>query len=394
MNILFVCEGFDKQNIRAQPWKHVYEVASRLQKRGNKVTIITELTSNNIEDEYVGELFTIKVRKKGLLIEKADLIQALKGDYDIVDWTGSGAASAVNFLGLKNFDKKIVWTIHGGITKYSDFKNLKIQDFPQLRMFWSNFLFSISNNFFTKKAMAAPNVKSIVTLSKRLEINIEKLNKGKKIKTIYSGVDIERFSPQKPAEIEAFKNELGLCSDLPIVLYYGPLTPFRGVDVLVDAIPLISAKNNVNFIFLGRTSKLDHRSTILKNRILSEKNAHLIEGALDLNLLIKYLNVADIIVLPFRFWPFIECPLTVLESMALGKPVITTAIGAIPEILKNEKTGLIIRPSAKEIASNVNRLLKDKEFSEKLGMNARSFVKMFHSWDEVVDQTLEVYADS
>jgi glycosyltransferase involved in cell wall biosynthesis len=90
----------------------------------------------------------------------------------------------------------------------------------------------------------------------------------------------------------------------------------------------------------------------------------------------------------------VECPLTVLEVMALGKPLITTYIGAIPEIVHNDENGLLVNPRSKEIATAIGKLLLNRDLAIKLGNNAHKYVKKFHSWEHVIDQTARVFEES
>jgi glycosyltransferase involved in cell wall biosynthesis len=208
-------------------------------------------------------------------------------------------------------------------------------------------------------------------------------------------VDTITFSPKSGKHVVNLKNKLCFKPNEKLILYYGPLNSFRGADLLAKAIPKISSvSSNVHFIFLGRCAKIDYRSTILKKSLLKHRNVHLVEGFLNQNALLEYLHSADIVVLPFRFWPYVECPLTVLEVMALGKPLITTNINAIAEIVQTGISGLVVRPKVDQIATAISYLLKNEDLAMRLGSKAREYVKKYHSWDFVVNKTAGILNES
>ena len=69
-------------------------------------------------------------------------------------------------------------------------------------------------------------------------------------------------------------------------------------------------------------------------------------------------------------------PLTLLEAQLMQKPVIATNVGGIPELIINNKTGILVPPNDPEkLADAINDLLVDKVKSEKLKLNANIFVK-------------------
>ena len=85
----------------------------------------------------------------------------------------------------------------------------------------------------------------------------------------------------------------------------------------------------------------------------------------------KYLLVSNIFILPSYDE---NLPLSVIEAMACGIPVITTPVGALPEIVKHNYNGILVKPgNISGISKNIKFLLKSKKLRDKIGKNAQIF---------------------
>jgi len=86
-------------------------------------------------------------------------------------------------------------------------------------------------------------------------------------------------------------------------------------------------------------------------------------------------------------------PNVVIEALALGKPVIATRVGGIPEIVKDGFNGLLIPPKSPEhVAKALNTLLNDEKLYIKLSSNASKSV-LGHSWSEIASRYEQIYAN-
>ena len=87
-------------------------------------------------------------------------------------------------------------------------------------------------------------------------------------------------------------------------------------------------------------------------------------------------------------------PTTVKEAFYLDVPVIGTDVGGIPELIKNNETGIIIPPeNPSKLAQAVNELLSDKVKAEKLAINGNTFVTNNMTWDVILPKYIEFYED-
>jgi glycosyltransferase involved in cell wall biosynthesis len=82
----------------------------------------------------------------------------------------------------------------------------------------------------------------------------------------------------------------------------------------------------------------------------------------------------------------------ILESFALGKPVIGSNIGSIPELVEDGKNGLLFEPgNIEDLAKKIFRLYQNKELQKRLGENALNKVKERHFLDNYYSNLIKIY---
>jgi L-malate glycosyltransferase len=103
----------------------------------------------------------------------------------------------------------------------------------------------------------------------------------------------------------------------------------------------------------------------------------------------KIIKSSSMVVVPSRME---SLPTTVKEAFYLNIPVIGTDVGGIPELIKNNETGIIVPPdNPSSLAQAVNELLSDKEKAEKLATNGNTFVKNNMTWDVILPKYIQFY---
>ena len=87
-------------------------------------------------------------------------------------------------------------------------------------------------------------------------------------------------------------------------------------------------------------------------------------------------------------------PTIVKEAFYLNVPVVATNVGGIPELIKNNETGLLV-PSENidELANAVNQLLNDHKKAKRLADNGNQFVKNNMTWDIILPKYIQFYED-
>jgi glycosyltransferase involved in cell wall biosynthesis len=383
MRVLMVCEGLNSSTVIAQPWKHVFEIGKRMKDAGIDVSIISDQTKNHRQEEHVSNISISHIRRKALTFDIDSLAAEInKKEADVINWHCSDTWSAVYFRLLRGkIRSSIVWTLHSGIVDVDDLRPLNWTDYLQLYKYWNNFASSAIPKMVIRKWVADGEIQHIITASERTANKMREIcSDGLKVTAIPSGVDTNIFKPSANTD-----------GDFTI-LYFGPLSTLRGVDVLLAAFKMLRKRvGEARLILLGR----EHRKRGVNYDKGMPEGVHIVSAVLGVDRLISFLNSATLVALPFRFWPQVECPLTILEAMAMSKTVVTTPVGAIPEMLIDGITGRLVNPRHPAELARVMRYVFDHPLQRvQMGRRAREYVKRFHDWNTITDQTLDVLRSS
>lgn len=86
------------------------------------------------------------------------------------------------------------------------------------------------------------------------------------------------------------------------------------------------------------------------------------------------------------------CPLSVLEAMAAGVPVVATRVGAVPEMIDDDRAGLLVEPGdAEGAAAAIGELLADPAHARELGDEGRRRARERFSREQMIERTLALY---
>lgn len=187
-------------------------------------------------------------------------------------------------------------------------------------------------------------------------------------------------------EFNLFKMNIELAERDNLVGYIGRLSEEKGVLNFVKAIPEIVREKNEFSYFIGGDGQL-------RNDIERELNEHnlnhkvKIYGWIGHDDLPQHLNKMKLIVLP----SYTEgLPNIMLEAMACGTPVLATPVGAIPDFIKDGKTGFLMDNNSPEcISSNIIRALNDPRIKQ-ISNYARTMVIKEFTFEKAVQGYREI----
>lgn len=171
--------------------------------------------------------------------------------------------------------------------------------------------------------------------------------------------------------------------------YIGTLSVAKGVPNFIEAIPrVLEEKNKLEFLIGGSGQLQGEIEAYLENQGLNCKVKLL--GWIPHDELPKYLNDLKLLVLP----SYTEgLPNIILEAMACGTPVLATAAGAIPDIIKDGESGFIMEDNSPEcIARNIIRALNHPSL-EQMTKNARALIETEFTYRKAVEKYRKILGE-
>jgi glycosyltransferase involved in cell wall biosynthesis len=152
-------------------------------------------------------------------------------------------------------------------------------------------------------------------------------------------------------------------------VHIGSIEPRKGQDLLLQALQRLdkSATEEMDFILIGRVLDVDYEDRIRPLLAATASARYL--GALAHNEVIRALATADALICSSRDEVF---PVTIMEAMALGKPVIATNVGGVSEMIRDGIDGLVVAPEdVQALATAITRMASDASDRERMGQAAR-----------------------
>lgn len=210
---------------------------------------------------------------------------------------------------------------------------------------------------------------------------------GDKIEIIPNGIRPEAYQPLSQY---SFREQLHLSPEEKIVFYIGRLVQEKGIQILLEAAPLILERfPQTTFAIAGKGPFEVH----LKNRTREmglEGKVHFL-GYIDDQARNDLYHAAAAAVFPSLYEPF---GIVALEAMASGTPVVVSSVGGLDEIVEHEKDGLKVYPNdARSLAEQVCRILSAEDWAASLAENAHDKAVNNYSWKKIARQTSELYEE-
>jgi glycosyltransferase involved in cell wall biosynthesis len=214
--------------------------------------------------------------------------------------------------------------------------------------------------------------------------------KSRITQVIYDALDEEAYRPDRPpAEV---RSELGIHNGDPCVGVAGNIQEWKGQQVLVEAmarvVPEVPAARGLIIGGVHRAGAAYHDE--LQRKI---RGHHLGENVLITGFrrdIANVMNALDVVVhTSVRPEPFGR---VILEGMLLGKPVVASAAGGVPELIEDAQTGFLVPPGdAEALATRLLTLLRDRELRQRMGERGRSWARKKFSLENHVQAMSAIY---
>jgi len=218
------------------------------------------------------------------------------------------------------------------------------------------------------------------------------ISEAKKIDIVPMGVNTLFFKKHnKPVSI---RDKYGI--DGNVILYVGRLIDWKGIDYLINAMPRVIDAVPKTKLFIVGSGPLKSDFLKLSER-LNIKRSIIFIDAVSQSDLIGFYSLADLFVLPSIINDKGETEglgVVLLEAMACGVPVIGTNVGGIRDIIKDGKTGLLVRQKDPyDLAKKIIQLFSDERLKIKIVENGFKLIEKKFTWDVVSDRFIQIYTD-
>ena len=200
-------------------------------------------------------------------------------------------------------------------------------------------------------------------------------------------------------------------TQMRIIAFHGGVRYFKGVHVLIAALPIILAWHpNVRLVIAGSSGSspvpdtsfkgwrqdrmLVWKDTLewLKPQLAALGDRVVISGFVPPDRLAEHLRQADLCVFPSLFDNF---PNACLEAMSAARPIVATRSGGMEEMLADGKAGLLVSPGdVRELADAICRLIEDPDLGQRLAQEARQRILSEYSPDSIGPRQEALYAEA
>jgi L-malate glycosyltransferase len=233
------------------------------------------------------------------------------------------------------------------------------------------------------RAIVARSASAVVTVS---EDTARRFNDGldHPIAThVYNSFDRERFDPERVAPAPV-REELGIAPDAPLLVHVAQITPWKGQDTSIRALAELRRQGvDAHLLVVGeiafaaKTVRFDNAAFLRELHRLVDELAvgdavHFLGSRDDVP---GILRAADLSLLPSWYEPFAN---VMLESMAMGTPLLGTEVGGAPELVVDRVSGRLLPPRRAHVwAAAAGELLGDRPALARMGERAREGIEGF-----------------
>ena len=232
-----------------------------------------------------------------------------------------------------------------------------------------------------------PYMDQLIAVSTMIEAKLEQEGRtGAHIRRIYNGVDLSRYDHTEPCC--TLPEEYGMEPGSQIVGVVARLEPEKGHPTLLEAWPtVLRAVPDAYLLIVGEGSRRAALETLARQLRIAHRvvftgrrdDVPSVTAALDVAVLPSYREAQG---------------LSILEALALSRPVVASNVGGIPEMITDGVNGLLVPPhDADALAAAIVRLLTDHPFADTLGRAGHDMVHDRFCIDLMVDAVAAIYEE-
>jgi len=252
----------------------------------------------------------------------------------------------------------------------------------EVKSWLTRFRRTIFYSFLIMQGVVSRRMDRVVTVSKTSAedtISAFKLRQDR-VRIVHNGVDTGIF--RRLAHVEKEPNSLVIVGKTD--------EKKKGVHLLLKAVQLLKDDVDVKVSVVGKQDPDDgYRRKLVQELGIGDRVTF--TGRVGAEELARLYSSAEIAVTASLYEGF---GLPAAEAMACGTPVIAPRAGALPEIVGEQGTGILVPPAdPPALAAAIKRLLADRPLRQRMGEAARKRIEESFSWEVAARKTLEVYEE-
>jgi alpha-maltose-1-phosphate synthase len=210
-----------------------------------------------------------------------------------------------------------------------------------------------------------------------------------RVHVIHNGIDAQQYAPDPGTDV---LTRHGIDPGQPSVAFVGRVTRQKGLQVLLRAARRLAPEAQL-VLCAGQadTPELQAEVSALAAELRATRSGVIwIPGMLAKPAVIQILSHATVFACPSLYEPL---GIVNLEAMACGTAVVASAVGGIPEVVDDGRTGLLVPPDDDAaLAAALNALIADPARAAAFGARGRARAVAEFSWDSIAAQTAGLYA--
>ena len=388
------------------PVNNVVQLSKALFDRGHEITIITtphRYPGNQPDKDILqgwAEVFTLPISGSYLSV-KYGLEFALKSLRKIKELKTKKEFDIIH--GHSGYSMPaMITSISSKITNIPAVHSVYCPIKPMLNNY--NICRIFSNTILSKLYLL--QVTRIIAATKNVKYSLVKAGISEnRIVEIPPGINTGLYNPSTSGE--DIKKGFGIDPNQPALLYVGNLTRIKGLPVLLDALNIVAKKIpdikllmvlNMPLATYQKPNRVDIDMELIFK--IKEKIKHQgLEGnIIPLGLLENMPQVmaaSDVFIMPFlNTVGVVDYPISMLEAMAIGKPVIATRVGGIPEIIEHKEKGILVEPNnVDELVNAIVYILNNKEEAKNMGKEGAKIIFEKFNMEVITDKIEEIYEE-
>lgn len=204
--------------------------------------------------------------------------------------------------------------------------------------------------------------------------------------------NFNHYLPEKMIAREDARSSLKFGADDNIILFFGAIREYKGLDLLLDAYGILyKNNNNIKLLIAGSpdSPEVEKHYYEIINQISANGSIRYFPEFIPTEEVPLYFIASDIVALPYKR---IDHSGVVHLAYSFSKPIIATRVGDFEEAIEDGKSGFLVPPGNNlMLAETIINAFSDKEKLLKMGQYAGELSSSKYSWDNIAEKTINIY---